>query len=78
MEEEGDQTAKGRLIAHLAQFPAGFGLTTAIIAEQMKISLRTLKNLFNDPDVLRLVDLERRNGCPTIWKVKATAVKPAA
>lgn len=70
MEEEGDQTAKGRLIAHLGTFPPGCGLTSGTIADNMHISLRTLKTLFNDPDVLRLVDLERKNGCPTIWKVK--------
>lgn len=70
MAEEGDQTAKGRLIGHLAQFPAGHGLTSGMLADQMKISIRTLKTLFNDPDVLRLVDMERRNGCPTIWKIK--------
>lgn len=71
MEEEGDQTAKSRLLAHLGKFPAGHGLTSGMIADEMHISLRTLKSLFNDPDVLRLVDLERFNGRPTLWKIKA-------
>lgn len=73
MEEEGDQTAKGRLLAHLLTFPRNTELTSNELAEQMKVSLRTLKNLFNDPDVLRLVDLERRDGKPTVWKIKGAA-----
>lgn len=70
MKEEGDQTAKGRLLTHISQFPANSAWTSNEIADQMHVSLRTLKTLFNDPDILRLVTLERCNGKPTVWRVK--------
>jgi len=70
MKEEGDQTAKGRLVAYLTTFPPATSLSTQEISKQLGISLRTLKTLFNDPDVLRFVTLERCNGKPTIWRIK--------
>jgi hypothetical protein len=70
MKEEGDQTAKDRLLLHLQQFPPDSTWTSNEIAGQMKVSLRTMKNLFNDPDVLRLVTLERSPGRPTVWRIK--------